>query len=592
MDKLLVAVVLVMAAALVGAVSVLRARAADHGAVVLAWRWLTGQPWHGRPHTNATWSRPGDRALTETGYARRYWYLPRRIRAARRTGGALVACSSAWGLYRWFWPTAAMLGALAVLGAAAGIRSLAIRWRRRAHWRQWVRPAHLAAAAFLDIAPGTDPSSYLHVTRDRSRVTLQLPRDWSSANGQGPQLVKAVTSRLAIDSPEIRWVLAGPRPRLEITQSSPAPARVSLADIMPAIEAAADDEVVWGLGKKSAPVKSSLSDDSPHFGFSMGSGAGKSVTARNLLAQLLYKGCIALILDFKMISHHWANGLPNVCIVRRPEEIHEALVWVGKETERRNEVAFAGANIDGTVNADVGPRIIIVAEELNATVSQLRKYWKSTGEKGRPPSIEALDMVSYTGRQVRVNIVYIGQRLSDKATGGGGDARENIGVLVFGRWRASTWKMLAPDHPMPAKNLTPGRVQVVDSEVRECQVAKVSEQEARALATAGKVSLLPWGMPGATGATDDRLDGETGPDLHIATDEPVAGELPVAGPVGVAVTLREAVEARLLGDMTIEAARTARARDKRFPAPVRRNGKEYEYAIDDLVLYAQGEIAA
>jgi hypothetical protein len=580
------------AAVIVALAATVHGRIKRHGPHVLAWRWLTGQPWHGKPHTNATWSRPGDKALTEAGYARRFWYRPGRQRAAWRTGGTLAVALAASGLWLAPWLTLGVLAALAWLGEVAAVRAAVIWWDRREHWRQWVQPAHLAAAAVLELAAGTDPGSYLHITRDRSRVTVQLPRDWSGANGNGGQLVKAVTSRLAIEQPEVKWSLAGPKPRLEIGQSAPPPARVSLADAMPAIDQAADDAVVWGLGKKSAPVTSSLSGDSPHLGLSMGSGAGKSVTARTVLAQLLYKGAIGIILDFKMISHHWAHGLSNVAIVRRPAEIHDMLVWLGGEVQRRNEVAFAGAGIDGTVNADVGPRIMVVAEELNATIAQLKAHWRKIKPKGGPdrsPALDALDMVSFTGRQVRAHILYIGQRLSDKATGGGGDARENIGVIVFGRWRATTWKMLAPDFPMPAKNLTPGRVQVVGSDVRECQAIYMTEQEARALATSGTVSCLPYGMPGATSATGAVPGGETASGLCDATDRRATAALPVAA----SLTLREAVENGLLGDTTLAAARTLRARDDDFPAPIDRDGKDHRYAIDDLIAYtSRKEVAA
>ena len=36
----------------------------------------------------------------------------------------------------------------------------------------------------------------------------------------------------------------------------------------------------------------------------------------------------------------WADGLPNVSIVRRPAEIHAALCWLGREVARRNEVTY------------------------------------------------------------------------------------------------------------------------------------------------------------------------------------------------------------------------------------------------------------
>ena len=88
----------------------------------------------------------------------------------------------------------------------------------------------------------------------------------------------------------------------------------------------------------------------------MGSGAGKSVTARFFGAQMLYLGAILLILDPKRISHMWARGLPNVAYARDDEELHNALLWLAAEADRRNRVADMAADIEGRVNANVGPR--------------------------------------------------------------------------------------------------------------------------------------------------------------------------------------------------------------------------------------------
>src|SRR5215469_1584639 len=58
--------------------------------IVRAWRWFSGQAHHGHPVTDAGWFREGQRALTRTGHATRWWHLPRWKRAAHRTGGTLA----------------------------------------------------------------------------------------------------------------------------------------------------------------------------------------------------------------------------------------------------------------------------------------------------------------------------------------------------------------------------------------------------------------------------------------------------------------------------------------------------------------------
>lgn len=566
------------------AVEVSRRRVRAHGLGVLLWRWLSGMPHHGEPLTDAGWGRPGARALTQTGHARRFWYRPRQVRAAWRAGGTLAVLLVLWGLLAAPVATLAALGLCAAAGAAWGCWR-AWRWAREwRHRRAWVAPAHLVAAPLVGLSPASDPRGWLTVAPDRSLVVAALPPRWNPSPEDKKRLAGTLSAKLGLEAPEARWMLAGPSPRLEITQSAPPPPRVSLADVRERLDKLKPDELLWGLGKRAAPVTSSLSGDSPHLGLSMGSGAGKSVTARSLLAQMLYRGAIGLILDVKWISHMWADGLPNVSIARRPAEIHAALMWLGREVGRRNEVALAGADIDGTVHATVGPRLIVVAEELNATAAALRAYWKDVRAKDDParsPALDALDGASFMGRQVLTNVVYIGQRLSAKAVGSG-DARENIGVLCFGRYSPSNWRMLAPDFPMPPKSLAPGRLQIVSDAVRECQGVLMTAAEARQLAVSGTVALLPAGMPGARYATGDIAAAasiDSGPDLGSAT---VSGPLPVAP-----VSLREAVEAGLFGGRKIAAVRTMRHRYRdEFPRPVGRDGTTELYDPQALASWA------
>lgn len=538
-----------------------------HGWHRLGWRWMSGARWHGGPGRGHGWEWPGPW----------FWGMHRVKRAAIR---CTAAASAAADVVCWVkFPQATLLANICIAYVfmagllAAGVW-LAWYWR---HWRRFVRPTRRALHERHGLGHRAPK-----IARDRTWVRLDLPHAYAGDAKERQAVVETVTAKTGIESPEASWRLAGPAPMLTLNVSKPPPVKVALPDVLTYIQAAKPDELVWGLGRHAAVVKSSLSGDSPHLGLSMGSGAGKSVTARAILAQMLYHGAIGLILDYKMISHQWAKGLPNVAIVRRPHEIHAALCWLGGdptrnidgEAKRRNEVALAGADLDGNVHAVVGPRLIIICEELNATVAQLRAYWRQqrNDDKSLPqrsPALDALDAVSFMGRQVLMNIVYIGQRLSVKASGGDGDARENIGVIAFGRYSASNWKMLAGDYAMPPKSLTPGRIQVVSDRVREVQAVFLPAKEARELALAGVVTPCPAGMPGAVSVGQRDL-------------VPVA-ELPVVpGTRTGLVTLKQAVDEGIVS-RSLLAVRRASTRTG-FPA---RKG------LDGLAgLYDPAELAA
>jgi hypothetical protein len=576
---LLLVAAIVAAHGLVGAA---RGRIRQHGPLNLAWRWLTGHPWHGKAITDAGWLRPGSKAFTPTGHAPRFHYRPRWQRAVIRSGSALatLVLVLAWASYpavtRWF-----VIFVSLFLCIFAGWRAWR-GWQSRQHRKSFVYPLHKALAPLTGVPLPARPGSWLAIEPDRSRAVIALPPGFEFDPKMQQRILAIASAKLGLEAPDPEWRKVGPRPELVLTASQPPPALVTLADIMPAIEAAKRDELVWGLGKRRKVVKNSLSGDSPHIGLSMGSGAGKSATARALLAQMLYHGAIGLILDYKMISHQWAKDLPNVVIARRPAEIHAALVWLGGEggeLERRNEVALAGSDIEGNVHAVVGPRLIVICEELNATMSRLRKYWNHVRAKDDPkrsPALDGLDAASFMGRQVECHIAYIGQRLSVKAAGGDGDARENIGLFAFGRYSPSNWKMLAGDHPMPPKSLAPGRLQVVAGGVTEVQAVKMSAREARHLALAGTVSPLPAGMPGARRVTGAPLTEISGPDQPLVT---VSAPPAVTGPQ--LVSLLEAVEQGVVS-VTLGALRMARFRDGGFPAAAEHRGTAKLYDPTEL----------
>ncbi len=503
----------------------------------MAWKFATG--WH-----------PGDRP-------------GRRKRAAWRWGAVAAAVAAVTGFM--VNPQATGWGIVCLLFISAGFGGwLGWRWVRSfRHRRTWLRPAHLAAHRAAEIDPRRSPHEWLTVAADRSLAVAELPAGWA---GDVKELAGILAAKLGMESPEISPHLAGPKPTLTLTVARPPPAVVTLAQLMPFIKAAKLDEVLLGLGIQSALVGIDLDGDSPHIGISMGSGGGKSVTSRLILSQMLFKGCVGLVLDApKRISHAWARGLPNVAYCREIGEVHDALLWLEGECDRRNRVADAAVDIEGRVNACVGPRIIVIAEELNTLMKRLRAYWlreRVSGDPVRSPALDALDAVLSMGRQVLLNVVMIAQRLSDKAAGGGGDARENLAALIFARFRPSTWKMLVPDMPMPARTTHKLRAWTVTDSVRAVQMALPTGREARDLALAGTVEVLASrypGMPGVTGAAHQPVPG---PGLGTVTSQT---GIPPA-PVMDLVTVREAIREGILPPGTTpDAVKQARWRDAQRP---------------------------
>jgi hypothetical protein len=600
---LLLAAVAVLA--LAGAWTELTTRGRRNGAHVLAWRWLSGRELDGRYRTNATWTRKSTKVLHVTGHAVFWHHWPRRRRAAIRTGVTLGIPALALAALEATRIVAALAAGLLTAAVTAAVWLLSRRlgeFREHplhkrpgallAHRARYVRPLRGALIPALGAPPAR-----LEVSPDREKVVLALPDAFTGAQRDKEEVVRAVTSKLAIETPDAAWSLEGRRPEVVFTRTQPPPARVLFAEVLPEICGAKPAEIVAGIGRKAQVVKISVDNDSPHLGISMGSGDGKSTVARNWAAQMAYHGALLVFLDYKLISHMWARGLPNVAYAGTPEEIHDMCGWLADEAQRRNNVALHSADIRGKVTGDVGPRIFIVAEELNATQGRLAAFWRAIRGKGEPrrsPASEALDEVMFIGRQVLMNETQIGQRLSVKATSGAGagaDARENIGLLAFHDPSESTWKMLVgDDHPRPPASGHLGRIQIVTrAAVREVQSVYMTEEEARAFATAGTVAVPRHDMPCIGGMSpvsvvrDIRGELTQGPDLGFVADNG-----PRTPPPGSA-TLRELVAAGVI-QRTVIAAQRNSTRDPAHPKPLPvKRGNAHLYDIAEIRDYELGK---
>ncbi|MFD7555495.1 hypothetical protein ACFV9E_13305 [Streptomyces sp. NPDC059835] len=147
------------------------------------------------------------------------------------------------------------------------------------------------------------------------------------------------------------------------------------------------------------------------------------------------------------------------------------------------------------------PRLVILVEEVNATMAQLKRYWAKIRESGDPktsPAVDVLAEILFMGRQVRLHVLLVAQSATARAIGGP-EMRENFATRILVRYTRNAWRMLVPEvSPIPMPTEHPGRVQVVTrGRAQETQVLNLSNAEAR-----------EWAMSGA------HAKGTTGPALQ------------------------------------------------------------------------------
>lgn len=382
-----------------------------------------------------------------------------------------------------------------------------------------------------------------------------------------------VKSKIPVTGLVEHWDLVGNRVKATWTPQQRPPRRVGAEEVLAALPKLAEWEFFVGSGAGGTDVVVSLKDDSPHIACSAGSGAGKSVLAQLIGVQVLARGGQVVILDRKG-SHRWARGLANVRYCTQPAAMHDALVEAAKLADERNQRA-----LDEPEDWNPGPRVFIIAEELNATLAQLRDHWDHVREKGQPkasPAIRALGELLYMGRSAKVNVFAVAQMLSARAVGGP-EARENFGIRCLARYTANAWKMLTPEAAMPRASRTLGRWQVVVAgTATETQVAYLSAAQARQLAGVPASAKRPEGaltsdVTGDTGQTGDMID-----------------------PLAEAISLREAIDEGVIPWGTKDATkkRLKRARAERRPAPesVGKRGVQTDlYRRGDLIVWVEAE---
>jgi hypothetical protein len=375
------------------------------------------------------------------------------------------------------------------------------------------------------------------------------------------------------------WDQVGQRVSATWTVRKRPPSQVGYADLAARFDQLADDEFFLGLAANGKPKVISLSDDAPHIALSAGSGAGKSVLAKVLAVQMLARGGRVVILDRKG-SHRWALGMPGVDYCTRPEQMHNALLKVAKLADERNDAA--PYEPEGWVP---GERYLVIAEELNATMSQIKLWWDEVREKHEPktpPAITAFRNLLFMGRSAFIHVLAIAQMLSALAAGGP-EARENFGIRCLARYTKNNWQMLCDGVAMPRPSRTMGRWQVVvQGEATETQICYLTDAEARLFVAKYRgVSTVPNIPTSPLMAAGQGFSQGTGESRETAD------------PMGELIGLREATEQGAVPwnyETARKRLRKARKSGAAAPAPVRRSGTTDLYRLGDLIAWAEGEM--
>lgn len=526
-------------------------------------RFVAGRPIDGYYRGNSTFLRwaTDDRAS--------YWH---RVPGWRRVAVRLAAIPVVFAAFvdvRWVIAAAAV----AVVGIlAVGVRGVS-RWQHR---RTVILPLARSVGFALDYGQAR-PEGYIDVSRafirgrPGSEARIRLPARTAVEAATQKRVEAGIRSVLPVSDVELVWRLSGPSPHVLIRRAPECPAKVTLADVRAQLEEVPEGTAVLGLGRGGAPVTVDFDSESPHVGISMGTGAGKSVLTRAIVAQQIRGGARVVVLDPKRVSQSWLVGLPGVEYCRSAPEMHDALIGLAVELDGRYDEVVQ-ADVEGRPAPDF-TRVIVVCEEQNILAGMLRAHWAAVKPQDGPrqsPAVEALASVVHAGRQAKMHILMIGQYLTARTTGSG-EIREDLGIRILGRWSVQSWRTLAGNVPMPRSSRHRGRVHVlVDGEAHECQVLFLPEGEARGFALSGRPD--PGRRPAGVGL-------RVVPDLEPARSAVSLSE--ATGPGGV-----------LYPGVTLEAARMARKQDRRFPRPVTAQGPALMYDPDALREWTRGRVRA
>ena len=553
-------------------------------------RAVSGRCLDGQRRTDASFTQAGTPPITVHGHASKWAHRPGYQRALIRL---TVTAAIGEFLYGWVYYrqatiiTVAVLAVLTVAYQCNRLRVMLRMWSHRQHvvYPLWHKLAGLTGyplteSRYLSIpriyaghphySKRENPEKFLTIprdyeTNDNAIVRFDVPYTWLGEIAQQKAVSQAITRSLKGDW-AATWSLDTSPKFVALCHAPKPPERVTLAEFVKHIDDCPDHRLAIGIGTSGQLIAIDLDSESPHVALSMGTGGGKSDTVALIIAQLVRKGCERIdVIDPKRVSHNWARGLPGVYIHRyvntQIEAIHNARVLMDSrydDIDANDEIMF--------------PRHVIIIEEQNSLMTDLKDYWEDYRRDLEPaerakvprtnPAIADLRYILNKGRQCRINVISIYQRMSANAAGGG-DARENYGAKILARYSPQTWKILVGTSPVPRSSRVPGRAMfVLGDDHREVQRAHAGITTPDGKADRDAIARL----------RAFALNGR-------AEDSQASPEPAQASGADDLVSLREACDTGAL-TLRLSAARRARTRDSEFPRCIQRGNVKLYRACD------------
>lgn len=316
-------------------------------------------------------------------------------------------------------------------------------------------------------------------------LSVTLPPEAELGSGE-QERVSSLVKRRVPGEWEASWDHRG----FKVTFKHPPrpPSKVLFGEVLELIDSLPDSQVLLGLGSRNEKIVLDFEDETPHVGFSFGTGGGKSSTLRSIIVQQIRKGAEkVIVIDPKLISLDCLDGIPEVEIYTEIAEQWAAIARFAIEMERRYQIKKADKSA-------TFPRWFLVMEEQNDFAEESYQTWMDVKEKkdpSRPPVFSQLAKSLFKGRQANMNIISVYQRLTARAAGGT-ELRDQYGAKILARFSPQAWNSLVATTPRPKSSRHNGRaIVVIGGSERVCQLVFVEEDEARAYGLNGRDPVAP-----------------------------------------------------------------------------------------------------
>lgn len=375
---------------------------------------------------------------------------------------------------------------------AAGVAAVAGAYGYKAWKRLHQDVSEPARTALqLQLAKVLDMSHADATASKNGDVTVVLPNDFI-LNDNTAKALCDVVERTMGEELDVSWPNLLKSRTAKWSRIPEPPEHVRYDAIKEKILALPAGSLYLGADARNRDIIVNLDTETPHIGLSMGTGRGKSVALRLLLAQLAAQGADIDILDVGMISLHEFRSLPGVKVEFDVSKCWDIVTLYEQEMMERLRQLVEKDEDEWPAIISTWRRRVLVVEELNSFHVQSQAYWdqiRTSKDRATPPVLGQLTNISVMARKVLMHLAVSSQRFEAKLISAA--ARGQMGLRIMANPSAADWRMLG-EGPKPKAGYSrkPGRVvAVVGNEAVALQVGFLERKEAKQHVTTHRSAL-------------------------------------------------------------------------------------------------------